>query len=266
MSDWLGLSGRTCVVTGACGGLGLAISQAFLEAGARVIMLDLPGENSKQDIPEPLARFAPNVAFVPVDVRSSTSIAKAFAQCKAIFGAPSILINNAAMSAPAPLQELNLESWQQQMDVNLGGYLRCAKAFCTHRQVGQKTAIVNIASIAARNPQSGSGGYAMGKAAILMLSQQLAVEWGPEGIRTNSVSPGLFRTPLTERFYEDSQDRARREEVVPQRRIGETHELADTVVYLSSPRASYVNGAEIIVDGGFSQTLMSHIPRPYQKP
>ncbi|GHF44924.1 SDR family NAD(P)-dependent oxidoreductase [Seohaeicola zhoushanensis] len=263
-TDWLGLAGRTCVVTGARGGLGLAISRAFLEAGANVMMLDLARGDADEGVPDALAAYASQVAFAPVDVGDVASVEAAFARCVEVVGAPSVLVNNAAMSSPAPLEALEMDAWQRQMNVNVGGYLRCAQAFRASRAAGAG-AIVNIASIAGRNAQPRSGGYAMGKAAILMLSQQMAVEWGAEGIRTNSVSPGLFRTPLTERFYEDPQDRARREEVVPLRRIGAAEELADAVVYLGSARASYVNGAEIIVDGGFSQTLMSHIPRPYQK-
>lgn len=182
-----------------------------------------------------------------------------------MFGTPDILVNNAAISAPAPLADLEYENWQRQMNVNVAGYLRCAQTFRAHHEPGKAGAIVNISSISARNAQPNSGGYAISKAAILMLSQQLAVEWGPEGIRTNNVSPGLFRTNLTERFYSDPRNRTRREEVVPLRRIGAVHELADAVVYLGSPRSAYVNGAEIVVDGGFSHTLMSHIPRPYGK-
>ena len=103
----------------------------------------------------------------------------------------------------------------------------------------------------------------MSKAAIRMLTQQLCVDWGPEQIRCNTVSPGLFVTPLSQRFYQNPEDKARREQVVPLRRIGHIDELANAVVFLASPRASYINGAEIVVDGGFSHSLMSHIPRPY---
>ncbi|UWR39511.1 SDR family NAD(P)-dependent oxidoreductase [Sulfitobacter sp. W074] len=265
MTNWLGLSGRTCIVTGARGGLGLAITEAFLEVGARVLMLDLPGEGPAPGVPQTLARFDDDVAFAPVNVGDCASVVEAFANCQTLLGAPAVLVNNAALSGPAPLSDLDLEVWQTQMNVNVGGYLRCAQAFRLARDSAEPGAIINIASIAGRNAQPNSGGYAMGKAAILMLNQQLAVEWGPEGIRSNSVSPGLFRTPLTERFYEDPQDLRHREEVVPMRRIGKGQELAEAVVYLASQRASYVNGAELIVDGGFSQTLMGHIPRSYQK-
>ena len=138
-----------------------------------------------------------------------------------------------------------------------------ARAFYKHSNPNTPRSIINIASISGKNAQPMSGGYSMSKAAILILTKQLCIEWGPEKIRTNAVCPGLFITPLSENFYKKPEDRASRENVVPLRRIGQTDELANAVVFLASPRASYINGAEIIVDGGFSNTLMSHIPRPY---
>lgn len=261
MTDWLGLSGKTAVVTGALGGLGRAITKGLLEAGARVVLLD----RAPADEAAAMADFAgQEVAFFAVDVSDKASVDAAFTAAVARFGAPDLLVNNAAMSTPKPLRDLDLANFDRQMQVNVGGYLLCAQSYLAHRAPGAGS-IVNIASIAGRNAQVNSGGYATGKAAILMLSQQMACEWGPEGVRINSVSPGLFETPLTKHFYADPDDRARREAVVPLRRIGNAKDLADAVVYLSSPRAAYVNGAEIIVDGGFSQTLMSHIPRPYSK-
>jgi len=261
-ADWPGLSDKVCVITGGLGGLGRAMAHAFLGAGAKVLLLDRP----PQDPASAMAEFAASgnrCRFAPVDVGDTGSVAAAFEGCADQLGAPHVLVNNAAMSASAPLADLDLAAWELQMSVNVGGYLRCAQAFRRHRDTSAAGAIVNIASIAGHNAQPGSGGYSMGKAAIAMLTRQLALEWGPENIRTNSVSPGLFITPLSEQFYRNPDDRARREAVVPLRRIGDPAELADAVVYLSSPRASYVNGAEIVVDGGFSDTLMAHIPRAY---
>ena len=95
-----------------------------------------------------------------------------------------------------------------------------------------------------------------------MLSRQLAYEWGPRGVRSNVVSPGLVRTPLSESFYADPKTKAARESVVPLRRIGRVEDIADAVLYFASDRAGYVTGQEVIVDGGYAQTLMNHVPRP----
>jgi NAD(P)-dependent dehydrogenase (short-subunit alcohol dehydrogenase family) len=95
-----------------------------------------------------------------------------------------------------------------------------------------------------------------------MLSRQLAFEWGPRGVRSNVVAPGLVRTPLSEAFYADEATKAAREAVVPMRRIGRTQDIADAVLFFASDRASYISGQEVIVDGGYAQSLMSHVPRP----
>jgi NAD(P)-dependent dehydrogenase (short-subunit alcohol dehydrogenase family) len=107
-----------------------------------------------------------------------------------------------------------------------------------------------------------SGAYSASKAAVAMLSRQLAFEWGPRGIRSNAVSPGLVRTPLSESFYQAPGVKERREAVVPVRAIGRPLDIANVIVFLASHRAGYITGQDIVVDGGLSQTLMSHVPRP----
>jgi len=123
-------------------------------------------------------------------------------------------------------------------------------------------AIVHIASIAASYPQSYSGAYSASKAGVVMLSRQLAVEWGSRGVRSNVVSPGMIRTPMTESIYQAPGVHEARRALVPARRIGRPEDIADTVVFLASERASYITGEEIIVDGGFTRTIMGVIPRP----
>ena len=123
-------------------------------------------------------------------------------------------------------------------------------------------ALVHIASIAASNPQPRSGAYSPSKAAVAMLSRQLALEWGPAGIRSNTVSPGFIRTPMSESFYQAPGIKERREAMLPSRRIGTPQDIADAVLFLASPRASYVNGAELLVDGGLDQVVMELTPRP----
>jgi NAD(P)-dependent dehydrogenase (short-subunit alcohol dehydrogenase family) len=122
--------------------------------------------------------------------------------------------------------------------------------------------IVNVASISGRFPQSGSGAYSASKAGVLLLSRQLALEWGPWGVRSNAICPGMVRTPLSEKFYEEPGLEARRAAVTASRRIGEPQDIAHVAAFLASPRSAYVNGAEITVDGGMSSMLMDMVPRP----
>jgi NAD(P)-dependent dehydrogenase (short-subunit alcohol dehydrogenase family) len=125
-----------------------------------------------------------------------------------------------------------------------------------------KGALVHIASISGRNPQANSGAYSVGKAGVLMLSKQLAFEWGPRGVRSNTVSPGLVRTPMTEAYYQVGDVAQRRAAAIPIRRVAGPDDIAQVVLFLASDRAGYVNGADITTDGGLEQTLMSTVPRP----
>lgn len=249
MSDWLGLRGRTVVVTGAGGGIGRALAQGFAEAGARLVLLDRDAEEGAQAIAGARA--------VACDVTDGDAVARTARGIEA-----DVLVNNAAILRPGPLDSVSIAEWQQMLDVNLTGYLRCAQAFGRGMLERGHGALVHVASIAGTQPQPASGAYSASKAAILMLSRQLAQEWGPRGVRSNVVSPGLVRTPLSEAFYADEPTRLRREEMVPLRRIGQVRDIADAAVYLASDRAAYVTGQEILVDGGLSQTLMGLVPRP----
>lgn len=122
--------------------------------------------------------------------------------------------------------------------------------------------LVHVASIAAAHPQGASGVYSASKAAAVMLSRQLATEWGPHGVRSNAVSPGMIRTPMSEPFYTAPGVLEARTAVVPIRRIGRPEDIADAVLFLASDRAAYVSGDELTVDGGFTRVVMDLIARP----
>jgi len=262
--SWLQLEDKVCVVTGASGGLGRAIVRSFLEAGAKVALLDRSAEGLEAFSAE-LNAASDRLFLQACDIAEPAAVDESFEAIRARLGPPHVLVNNAAISTPKPLAEMDITHWDAQMRVNLGGAVLCAKAFHRCAETQGDRAIINVASIGGSNAQAGSAAYSTSKAALRMLSEQMALEWGSLGIRVNTINPGLFVTPISARFYEKPEDRARREAVVPLKRIGDPVELANAVVFLASPRASYVHGAELTVDGGFTKTLMSHIPRPYAK-
>ena len=260
-SDWLGLSARVAVVTGAASGIGAAITRSLAQAGAHVALLDLDAGGAEalaQDI-----RTAGGTALaVACDIASEAAVTRAAEQVNATLGPAQVLVNNAGFLRAGGLADVSLADWSRVLAVNLTGYLLCARAFGQGmRAVGQGS-IVNVASISGLFPQTGSGAYSASKAGVLLMSRQLAVEWGPQGVRSNAICPGMIRTALSAKFYEEPGFEARRAAVTASRRIGEPQDIADAALFLASPRASYINGTEVIVDGGMANMLMDMVPRP----
>lgn len=259
-ADWLGLKGRVCVVTGAGGGIGRAVALGMARAGASVVLLDRHSE-SCQATADTLRPSRVKALALTCDIADPQSIAAAERASREI-GPCDILVNNAGMLLPGSLATVPLERWNQLLSVNLTGYLLCAQAFGKAMIERGRGAIIHTASIAGSNAQAFSGAYSVSKAGVLMLSRQLAVEWGPHGVRSNVLSPGLVRTPMSESFYQDPDIAARRAAAIPIGRIGTPEDMAHVVLFLASDRAAYVNGQEVIVDGGFEHMLMSLVPRP----
>jgi NAD(P)-dependent dehydrogenase (short-subunit alcohol dehydrogenase family) len=259
--DWLNLRDRVCVLTGAGGGLGRAIASGFASAGARIVLLD---RNAEALTATRAAGSRPGAEplMIPCDVSDADSVQAAAAKSERAFGPCAVLVNNAALLRPGPLDTLALSEWNALLAVNLTGYFLCAQAFGRQMRQGGAGSIVHVASIAGSHAQGFSGAYSVTKAGIVMLSRQIATEWGPVGIRSNVVSPGLVVTPLSQPFYDAPGVMERRSAVVPVGRVGSPEDIRDAVLFLASDRSSYVSGDEITVDGGFSRVLMNLIPRP----
>ncbi|MGF6308093.1 NAD(P)-dependent dehydrogenase (short-subunit alcohol dehydrogenase family) [Bradyrhizobium sp. i1.8.4] len=260
-SDWLGLSGRVAVITGGGGGIGRATAVSFARAGARVAALDRD-ERGLAETKAKLREFGDGHLVASCDTTREDNVAAAADAVARSLGPCDILVNTAAVLRPGGLDTLPLAEWNAVLAINLTGYFICAQAFGRQMRKAGRGSLIHVASIAASNAQGQSGAYSVSKAAVVMLSQQLAAEWGPHGIRSNVVSPGLVVTPMSQAFYDTPGVTERRTAVVPMRRIGAPQDMADATLFLASDRSSYVNGEEIIVDGGYARTLMSHVPRP----
>jgi NAD(P)-dependent dehydrogenase (short-subunit alcohol dehydrogenase family) len=173
-----------------------------------------------------------------------------------------VLVNTAALLRPGALDTLSLAEWNAVLSVNLTGYFLCAQIFGRQMREAGRGSLIHVASIAGSHAQGRSGAYSVSKAGVVMLSRQLASEWGPQGIRSNVVSPGMVITPMSQAFYDTPGVNERRSAVTPLRRVGMPQDIADAVLFLASDRSSYVNGDEITVDGGYVRTVMNLIPRP----
>jgi NAD(P)-dependent dehydrogenase (short-subunit alcohol dehydrogenase family) len=258
-SDWLGLAGRVCVVTGGGGGIGRAVAINLAQAGAHVAAIDRDEaglEKTRSELPGNRHMIA------SCDVTNPDSIASSAAAIEKALGPSQVLVNAAAILRPGTLDTLSLAEWNMVLSVNLTGYFLCAQTFGAQMRKLGRGSLVHVASIAGSNAQGKSGAYSVSKAGVIMLSRQLASEWGPEGVRSNVVSPGMVITPMSQAFYDTPGVTERRSAVTPMRRVGMPQDIADAVTFLASDRASYVNGDEIVVDGGFTRTIMNLVPRP----
>lgn len=260
-AHWLGLAGRVCVVTGAGSGIGAAIAQGFAQAGAQVALVDRDIAAARRAAAA-LAAQGARVLAVECDIADEAAVQAAAQQVRDALGPAVALVNNAGLLRPGRLDSVSLAEWNAVLAVNLTGYLLCARAFGQDMLAAGRGSIVHVASISALHPQTASGAYSASKAGVLLLSRQLAAEWGPRGVRSNVVCPGMIRTALSARFYEEPGFEARRAAATASRRIGEPQDIAEPALFLASERAAYVNGAELVVDGGLGCMLMDMVPRP----
>lgn len=245
------LTGRTAYITGGGTGIGFGISKMLSGLGARVVLasrkLDVvtaAADSIKRDGGEAIA--------LAVDVRDfeavTASMKTAVDQC----GGLDILINNAAGNFACPTEELSPNGWRTVVDIDLNGTFNCCRAafpyLSASRHVGR---IVNIITAYAWGGWPGCAPAAAAKAGIQSLTRTLALEWGPKNILSNTVAPGpISETEGTKRIHEDT-DRADAELArVPVGRFGRVDEIAAAVTYLVSPAAQYVNGTDLVVDGG----------------
>jgi len=260
-ADWLGLTGKVCVVTGASRGLGASVAEALAQLGCRLVLLDVDAAALEQQVAVCEATGA-EVLSARCDVSDPDSVDAAAIATENRFGNVDVLINNAGILRPGGLADLALEEWNALLNVNLTGYFLCGQRLGRSMRSSGGGSIINISSISGSFPQAFSGAYSVSKAGLQMLSKLMAVEWGEYGVRSNVVAPAMMITPLTEGIYKDPEVVKSREQAVPLRRIGTPADLTDAVLFLASARSSYISGEEILVDGGWSRNLLSLVPRP----
>ncbi len=260
-ADWLGLADRVVVVSGAGSGIGAALAEGLAAVGARVALLDRDAVAAGR-VARGIAERGGRALAVQCDIADETAVDAAAVRVRAELGPCDALVNNAGLLRAGTLESVSLADWNAVLAVNLTGYLLCARAFGRDMLERGRGSIVHVASVSALHPQTASGAYSPSKAAVLLLSKQLAAEWGPRGVRSNAVCPGMIRTALSASFYEEPGFEAKRAAVTASRRIGEPVDIANPAIFLASDRSAYLNGAELVVDGGLGCMLMDMVPRP----
>jgi NAD(P)-dependent dehydrogenase (short-subunit alcohol dehydrogenase family) len=240
------LTGRTALVTGATQGLGLAIVQALASHGARLIVSDRDAAGCDRTATE-VHQSGHEAMAIAADLARAESID---ALCDAA-GPVDVLVCNAGIQGPAgPIAAATDADWQQVMDINRRAAVRLSSRLIPDMAARGEGSVILMSSIAGVRGNRAIGLYGLSKAALGQLARNLAVEWGPQGVRVNAVSPGLVRTPLAAQLLADDAFMPRRLRATPLRRVGEQHEIAGVVVMLASRAGGFVTGHNLVVDGG----------------
>jgi NAD(P)-dependent dehydrogenase (short-subunit alcohol dehydrogenase family) len=244
MSVAIDLSERVVIVTGGGRGIGRGVAARFLEAGARVVVC------GRKEPAEPVGAAGREALFLAADVREPEAIARLVDAVVERYGRVDALVNNAGGSPPADAATASPRFSTSIVALNLLAPLFLAqRVLPVMRAQPEGGSIVNVASVSGLRPSPGTAAYGAAKAGLLSLTQSLAVEWAPH-VRVNAVTPGLIRTEQSALFYGDDAGIARVAATVPMGRLGEPSDVADACLFLASPLARYVTGANLVVHGG----------------
>ncbi|AQW49576.1 SDR family NAD(P)-dependent oxidoreductase [Streptomyces violaceusniger] len=259
------------LVSGGSSGIGAAVSLRLAEAAlarGEQPMIAVSGltANARQDeVVRSIQSMGGKAIALTGDLVDPDVPGQLVAAAVDEFGGLDALVANAGIANPGALKDLSLEDWDDMFSVNLRGAWLLAKAGYPHLKDSRGSACFT-SSMSGQLPHAGSGAYSPTKAALTMMAQTLALEWAPDGIRVNVVSPGMTRTQMTEKMYLDPEVKKAREEIIPLSKIGDPMDIANVIEFLVSPLAGYVTGQDVCVDGGFSKSILSHIPgRPSSK-
>ncbi|GGA28784.1 glucose-1-dehydrogenase [Paenibacillus physcomitrellae] len=248
------LQGQTVIITGAATGLGEAMARRFGQEKANVVINYYSSNQDVQPLIDEIHSHGGQAIGVQGDVSKEADVKKLVQAAHQHFGSLDIMINNAGIENEVPSQDLSLTDWQQVIDVNLtGAFLGCREAVDYMLEHGIKGRIINISSVHETIPWPHFLHYAASKGGIKMMTETLALEFAPKGIRVNSIAPGAINTPINALKFANPKLRASVEELVPLGYIGRPEEIAAAAVWLASSESSYVTGITLFADGGMTK-------------
>jgi NAD(P)-dependent dehydrogenase (short-subunit alcohol dehydrogenase family) len=247
------LRDKLCVVTGAAQGIGRAIAAEFAAEGARLAILDIDADGAESAAGDLRGRGVDARGY-RCDVADRAGVVSAAGRVEADLGRCDVLVNNAGIALMGPSLDFPESDWRRSLDVMETGVFFCSQAFGRQMIAAGGGAIVNIASMNATVAFPMRLAYNAAKAAVVSMTQVLAIEWAEHGIRVNAVGPGVTRTSLVDKAIRDGMvNEAAYIERTPQRRLGRPQEIAKAVLFLASEEdSSFVTGTFLVVDGGWS--------------
>jgi NAD(P)-dependent dehydrogenase (short-subunit alcohol dehydrogenase family) len=243
---------KVALITGASTGIGRATAAAFAREGAKLVLADVNADVGEA-FAEQLRAGGSEVVFVRTDVSRAADCEAMVARAMEVFGRLDIAFNNAGISDAPPTATPNyaLDAWERIIAVNLSGVFYCMKYEIAALLKSGGGAIVNTSSVAGQIAFPGTAGYTASKHGVVGLTKVVANEYAAQGIRCNAIAPGMIETPMMDAALASEAVRAALLPAIPAKRFGQPEEIAESVVWLCSPEASYINGAYLPVDGGY---------------
>jgi 3-oxoacyl-[acyl-carrier protein] reductase len=245
------IKGKIALVTGAASGMGRATAMLFADEGARVAVTDLQ-KDAVDDVVSQICEAGGDAVGFVLDVSQRDQIDRVVEEIVAHFGGLDILINNAGISRPAPVESADFEaSWDQTIAINLTAHARLIRAALPHLEKHQSGRVVNIASTEGMGAQPFVSAYTASKHGVVGLTRAMAVELGKRGVTFNCICPGPIETGMTAAIPDEAKAKFARRRV-PLKRYGDPEEVAHGTLNFVLPASSYINGAVLMVDGGMS--------------
>jgi glucose 1-dehydrogenase len=259
------------LVTGAGSGIGRAVclrlarDAAARGEAAKIAAVDLASSTGLAGVADELKKLGAQVAAIHADMGTADGPGRAVGDAVAQLGGLDGLVSNAGINRPGLLKDYKVEDWDALFNVNVRATWLLAKA--AHGALAaSRGAIVVTGSMSGSNAHANLGAYGPTKAAVIMLTRVLAQEFGRDGIRVNSVSPGMVRTGMTEPVYQNVEVAKQRDGLVPLGRVAAPEDIGDVIVFLLGPDARYVNGHDLVVDGGVAGNYLGRLPGIAQIP
>lgn len=241
---------KVAVVTGASRGIGRSIAEAYVAAGAKVVLASRKQEALDQ-VAEEIRTAGGDVLAVAAHTGDAGAVENLVTQAVNSYGGVDILVNNAGTNPHyGPLLTSEESHWQKTFDVNVLGYFRMVQACVPQMKARGGGKIINMASVAGLEPQMGMGVYCVTKAGVLMMTEVLASELARDNIQVNAIAPGFVKTRFSSVLWQTPDIYSKILKTIPQQRMAEADELTGIALYLASPASSFTTGATIVIDGG----------------
>ena len=247
------LEGKVVVITGSSTGLGKAMAIRFATEKAKVVVNYRSKEDEANSVLEEIKKVGGEAIAVKGDVTVESDVINLVQSAIKEFGKLDVMINNAGLENPVSSHEMSLSDWNKVIDTNLtGAFLGSREAIKYFVENDIKGTVINMSSVHEKIPWPLFVHYAASKGGMKLMTETLALEYAPKGIRVNNIGPGAINTPINAEKFADPEQRADVESMIPMGYIGEPEEIAAVAAWLASSEASYVTGITLVADGGMT--------------